>query len=115
MRKARVLVQGEPAGVLEEIETGRGYRFSYLPGYRSAPVSLTMPLQKAEYHFDDFPPFFEGLLPEGFQLEALLRLAKIDERDYLSQLVAVGADLVGAVTVESIEESELLRSSGPAF
>jgi serine/threonine-protein kinase HipA len=56
-----------------------------------------------EYSFDSFPPFFDGLLPEGIQLESLLRRRKIDRGDLFAQLVAVGADLVGVVTVESMD------------
>ena len=56
------------------------------------------------YKFDKFPPFFDGLLPEGIQLEGLLKIRKIDKNDLLSQLIAVGEDLVGAVTVKEIIE-----------
>jgi serine/threonine-protein kinase HipA len=51
------------------------------------------------FTFAGFPPFFEGLLPEGEMLEGLLRQRKIDRSDLFSQLVAVGGDTVGAVTV----------------
>ena len=51
------------------------------------------------YQFDGFPPFFDGLLPEGAQLEALLRQQKLDRDDGFGQLLTVGGDLVGAVTV----------------
>jgi len=34
------------------------------------------------------------------QLEALLSKFKIDADDYLSQIILVGEDLVGAITVE---------------
>jgi serine/threonine-protein kinase HipA len=91
--------------VLEEIERGQHFRFSYLPDYQGPRVSLTMPVGQQVYDFDAFPPFFDGLLPEGVLLEALLRQSKIDERDYFSQLVAVGADLVGAVTVEPMADT----------
>ena len=56
---------------------------------------------KEPFLFDTFPPFFDGLLPEGFQLEALLRRRKLDRDDKFGQLIAVGADTVGAVTVEA--------------
>ncbi len=101
MKRARVLVHGRPAGILQEFERGRRYGFHYDEAYDSAPVSLTLPVSDRSFEFDGFPPFFDGLLPEGVQLEALLRQAKIDANDYLSQIVAVGADLVGAVTVEA--------------
>jgi serine/threonine-protein kinase HipA len=66
------------------------------------PVSLTMPVKFKEFSFNSFPPFFDGLLPEGIQLDGLLRFKKIDKDDYFSQLVAAGADLVGAVSVEEM-------------
>ena len=78
---------------------GAGYAFSYEPGYESTPVSLTMPVRSEPYRFEQFPPFFDGLLPEGWQLEALLKHRKLDRTDYMGQLLAVGGDTVGAVTV----------------
>lgn len=60
-----------------------------------------MPVRTEPYTYRKFPPFFEGLLPEGYQLEALLKKAKLDRHDYFGQLIQVGADLVGSVTVET--------------
>ena len=102
MRKAIVLVHGKRAGVLTEITSG-AYQFEYDENYESAAVSLTMPLANKKYEYNSFPPFFEGLLPEGIMLEGLLRIAKIDQKDYFSQLIATGNDLVGAVTVKLLE------------
>ncbi len=99
MNKARIYVHGIFAGFLEE-EKGI-YRVSYLPSYRGEPISLTLPIQEESYVFNHFPPFFEGLLPEGLLLEGLLRNRKLDQKDYLGQIFAVGHDLVGAVTVEN--------------
>jgi serine/threonine-protein kinase HipA len=96
---AYVYVNGIKAGTLEELE-GRQYKFTYIANYQGAPVSLTMPLTNKVYDFDLFPPFFEGLLPEGVMLEALLRKYKIDKNDYFGQLIVVGQDVVGAVTIE---------------
>ena len=94
-------MQEKQAGILEE-RKGRKYRFSYSHDYQGPPVSLSMPIAQSVYDFDSFPPFLEGLLPEGFQLNALLKQHKIDRRDYFTQLILVGHDLVGAVTVEEI-------------
>ncbi len=103
MRKATVLVDRLVAGTLTEVERGRKYRFEYRSGYSGEPVSLAMPVRQQVWDFDRFPPFFEGLLPEGFQLESLLRQLKIDRDDCFSQLLAVGRDMVGAVTVQPEE------------
>lgn len=102
MRKARVLVNKMPAGILEKLDQGQ-YRFIYDTNYQGAPVSLTMPIYKAIYEFDHFPPFFEGLLPEGVMLEAILRKYKLDKKDYFGQLLKVGQDVVGAVTLEELK------------
>ena len=96
-RSARVLMHGVPAGRLTE---GEGeYTLTYEPGYEGPPVSLTLSVRPEPYRFDRFPPFFDGLLPEGWQLEALLRQAKLDRSDLFGQLLAVGEDPVGAVSV----------------
>ena len=102
MRQAAVFVHGILAGVLEESSQKGPYTFRYQEGYEGAPVSLTMPLSTGPYIFEDFPPFFEGVLPEGIMLDALLRSAKLDKHDRFGQLVLVGNDLVGAVTVHSL-------------
>lgn len=102
MRKARILVNGIAAGVLEEL-TPHEYRFIYETDYSGQPVSLTMPTNQGVYEFNQFPPFFEGLLPEGMMLEALLRTYKLDKTDYFGQLLTVGKDVVGAVTIEELK------------
>jgi len=101
-----VQVHGVRAGVLEEIERGRAYRFEYDLDYQGPPVSLTMPVERQQHPFDGFPSFFDGLLPEGAQLAALLRLRKLDRNDHFGQLVVVGQDLVGAVTVRPLGVDE---------
>jgi serine/threonine-protein kinase HipA len=93
-------MHSRPAGVFEEFELCTSYRFTYLEGYTGESISLTMPVRETPYEFDSFPSFFDGLLPEGSMLEGLLRQLKIDRKDMFSQLLAVGNDLVGAVTVE---------------
>lgn len=102
MRKALVKSHNVPCGYLEEID--HIYRFTYFPDYHGSSISLTLPVRLEPYISPTFFSFFEGLLPEGQQLDALLRINKIDATDYFSQILAVGEDLVGAVTVHKIEE-----------
>ncbi len=99
MKKAEVYVSNILAGFL--VEADSHYYFDYLDEYAGQPVSLTMPVHGKKFSFDSFPPFFDGLLPEGQQLEGLLRQHKIDRNDYFNQLLAVGNDMVGNVTVKS--------------
>lgn len=97
---ASVFVSGTLAGIFEEIERKKKFRLSYLENYSGPPISLALPVRSEPYDFEKFPPFFDGLLPEGSQLEGLLRQKKLDKNDYFGQLVAVGADMVGAITVK---------------
>lgn len=105
MKRANVFVDGILAGELQEIQRGKHYRFVYADKYAGASVSLEMPTTKLVYDYDRFPPFFEGLLPEGMMLEGLLRQTKIDRNDLMAQITTVGGDLVGNVTVGGMNES----------
>ena len=100
MRQARVYAHGTFAGILVERQPGNDYVFRYAKDYNGPPVSLSLPLSPREHRFTEFPAFFEGLLPEGDMLEGLLRQNKIDRSDTFAQLLAVGKDTVGAVTIE---------------
>ena len=99
MRKADVFLHDKKAGILTELEKKRLYAFEYLSEYNGPPISVSMPIDQKRYEYDTFPPFFEGLLPEGANLEILLRTEKIDQDDFFKILVAVGSDTVGAVTI----------------
>ena len=100
MRKASVYMQDQLAGFLTESTDKTSYTFEYIESYEGLPISLTMPVEKKSFSYNTFPPFFDGVLPEGIMLDGMLRQLKIDKRDYFSQLLAVGEDLVGAVTVK---------------
>ena len=100
-RKALISINKIPAAKFLEAENG--YQIKYLPDYSGPPVSLALPIKKEEYVFSHFPPFFDGLLPEGIMLEVLLKKFKIDADDYFGQLLILGNDLVGAVTVREIK------------
>lgn len=100
MRKASIYMQDQLAGFLTESTDRTNYIFEYIEDYKGLPISLTMPVEQKSFSYNTFPPFFDGVLPEGIMLDGLLRQLKIDKRDYFSQLLAVGEDLVGAVTVK---------------
>ncbi len=99
MQSAKIFINNIYAGRLIEKENQLGFSFKYEVSYKGPPISLTMPVEKISFDFKTFPPFFDGLLPEGLQLEALLRQAKLDRNNYLGQLIAVGRDPVGAVSI----------------
>lgn len=100
MNSARVFQKNQLAGMLEAYDDG-SYRFTYEPGYCGEPVSLTMPTSQPVWEFPNFPAPFEGLLPEGVQLDALLRIRKLDQHDLFGQLLAVGNDVVGSLCIKA--------------
>lgn len=101
--KARIYNFNQLAGHLCQLENDE-YSFQYIDDYQGPAISLTMPVDQKQFRFKTFPPFFDGLLPEGVMLEALLKQAKIDRHDYFKQLITVGSDLVGAITVELCDD-----------
>jgi len=99
MKLARIYQQNQLAGLLEARDDG-SYCFTYDAAFKGEPVSLTMPISQRAWEFPRFPAPFEGLLPEGVQLDALLRLRKLDANDLFGQLLAVGNDVVGSLRIE---------------
>ena len=104
LRRAEIFQSGILAGYLEETQDG-GWSFAYVDGYAEIPISLTLPVRKELYTFEVFPAVLDGLLPEGEQLEALLKKQKIDRNDCFTQLVTVGEDLVGSLSVRLTKAS----------
>lgn len=97
-------MHGILAGIFTEEIRSQKYFFVYENDYQGPPISHTMPTNKKNYSFDQFPPLFDGLLPEGAQLEALLKLEKLDHDDCFGQLIVLGSDLLGAITVEELHD-----------
>lgn len=104
MDKLRIHVGDRLAGHLTR--TGKGYGFDYLPEYDGPPAFLGWDLQQQHREWEDFPPAFDGLLPEGVLLDQLLAKHKLDRTNKWDQLVAVGQDLTGFVTVLPADSPE---------
>lgn len=100
-RRAFVYIRGTFAGILSE--TDEGYSFSYDEGYSSnpdnPPISLTLPVRKEAYSSNILFPFFDGLIPEGWLLEAVVHNWKLDMKDRFGILLASSSDPIGAVSV----------------
>ena len=102
MRKAKVYMHNELAGLLTETEDG--YKFvydgNYLTGSTAKAISLTLPLQKEEHVSKTMFPFFDGLIPEGWLLEIAENNWKLNERDRMGLLLVCCKDCIGAVSIE---------------
>ena len=101
-RQANVYVRNIFAGVLSETE--EGYSFSYTSDYLSrddsGAVSLTLPLTEQTYTSKTLFPFFDGIIPEGWLLDAVSRNWKIDPKDRFGILLVACKDSIGNVSIK---------------
>ena len=70
-------------------------------GLGGAPISFSLPVDAPPVKTTSggLPPFFSGLLPEGFRLTQLIKDVKTSPDDELSLLLAVGQDAPGDVQI----------------
>ena len=106
MRKAKVLWNDTPAGILSESE--EGFEFNYLPEYLEKSsrhaVSLTLPLQNKPFTSHVMFSFFDGLIPEGWLLDIAYQTWKLDPRDRMGLLLTCCRDCIGAVSLTPEKE-----------
>ena len=104
LRQAGVYVRNRLAGFIQE--TDEGYCFTYDTAYLNAEkpmaVSLTLPLQSTPYTSRTLFPFFDGLIPEGWLLDAVTRNWKIDQKDRFGLLMVACRDCIGSVSIREV-------------
>jgi serine/threonine-protein kinase HipA len=86
------------------VETDQGaprlvYEEAWRSGPRAFPVSLTMPLDRAEHAPDVVVPWLMNLLPEGEPLRAMSRAIGVAQDDILGLIAQTGGDLAGGLTI----------------
>ena len=100
-RTAYVYVRDSFAGTLEE--TDSGFVFTYDEAYLASPkapaVSLTLPKRPEPFRSRTMFAFFDGLIPEGWLLERVVRNWKLDPRDRFGLLLVACRDCIGAVSI----------------
>ncbi|MBR0049165.1 MAG: HipA N-terminal domain-containing protein [Prevotella sp.] len=107
MRQLEVYVNEVKAGLLTELNPGKGYTFAYNAEYVASdfpPVSLTLPKKMEAYESESLFPFFTNLLPEGANRKVVCREKRIDTSDFFGMLMAtVGTDMIGSVNFREVE------------
>lgn len=105
-RTAGVYVRDHFAGTL--CETDEGYSFQYDAAYLQSDdchaVSLTLPPREQAYVSKTLFAFFDGLIPEGWLLDAVAHNWKIDRRDRFGVLLVACHDSIGAVSIKGEAE-----------
>ena len=104
MRKAKVYFDSILAGYLSDLDDR--FEFVYEPSYlkKGFPISVTLPLQEEPFLSKTLHPFFDGLIVEGWLLNAATKNWKIDPSDRMGLLLLTGKDTIGAVSVEEIKD-----------
>ena len=80
------------------------YDETYLSDPQSKPLSLSLPLQKAEYSQAKCLPFFAGLLPEGESRRKIARYFQVSENSTIKLLEILGGECAGLISVVSEDE-----------
>ncbi|NIA07154.1 MAG: hypothetical protein GWP14_05895 [Actinobacteria bacterium] len=107
-RQADIYYRDHLAGRMEELDTS-GYRFTYAETYVNndgEPISLTLPLQTKPFESSELFPFFAGLVPEGWYLNIVSRMLKVDKSDTFGLLLKTCGDCIGAVSVREVLTSD---------
>lgn len=96
-RHLDVLIAGTHAGTLSQDDSGT-LSFRYLPTYRGAPLSSSMPLSTRAYRDRSVTPYLWGLLPEDpVARRDVASEAGISPNNPFALLGAIGLDCPGAV------------------
>ena len=101
LRKGYVYVQDRYAGLIEETDSGFCFTYDheYILDESSVAVSLTLPLRSEAYESGYLFPFFDGLIPEGWLLETVIRNWKVSRNDRFGLLLCACRDCIGDVSV----------------
>lgn len=111
-QELEVYISGERVGTLRQLRDG-SRTFSYLPGYRGVPLSLSMPVDNVEYGTRVVDAYFMGLLPddEGIRREAARRFG-VSGNNPFALLANMGLDCPGAVQVCPADDRDLVGDVG---
>ncbi len=105
-RTAYVYVHDTFAGILRETDTGYSFLYDneYLNDPKASTVSLTLPLQENIYLSKTLFAFFDGLIPEGWLLDVVVRNWKISSSDSFGILLVACRDCIGNVSIRGVKE-----------
>ena len=107
IRKADIYFRNSLAGRIEELDDSR-YRFTYDKIYlaKGEPVSVTLPLQVEPFESNELFSFFVGLVPEGWYLNIVSQVIKVDKTDTFGLLIKTCGDCIGAVSVQEVFDND---------
>ena len=102
MKRLLVYLCGQPAGILEQDNSGL-LRFQYSPDWLqrpdAIPLSRSLPLRDEVFRGRHARPFFAGILPDEAPREQVARILGVSERNDFALLERIGGECAGAVTL----------------
>lgn len=108
VRGLTVWWDGIEVGVLSTDRSG-DTQFQYLESWLirgdAVPISHAMPLGDAAFTQRECRPFFDGLLPEEAQREAVAAALGVSKGNYFKLLEALGGEVAGALTLWPLGEA----------
>jgi len=101
-RSLTVWWDGEHVGQLALTEFGEP-NFTYVPEWstraNARPISISLPIREDPFRRRECLPFFEGLLPEEGQRDAVARALGVSRTNEFRLLEELGGDIAGALTL----------------
>lgn len=119
MRTLTVWWEGAVVGALRADRHG-AMRFAYADDWLADPtapaLSVSLPKRPEPYPPRQCRPFFEGLLPEGAQRDAVAAALGVSRANEFRLLEGLGGEVAGALTLWPADESppRFVDASGPA-
>jgi len=119
-KELRFLIDGDEIGTVIQNDKGR-FQFTYDDSYRKSPsaipLSISMPLARAEHDDKAARPFMWGLLPENDDTLANWgRRFGVSPRNPFALLAEVGEDLQGAIQMVPPDKlADLKKREGTTF
>ncbi|MCX2481838.1 HipA N-terminal domain-containing protein [Pedobacter sp. MC2016-15] len=99
MRKGLVLYNNILAGELTETDEG-DYEFEYyadyVAKYPDGLITFSLPVRKEKYVTNRLFPFFEGLIPEGWLLDIVTKIWKLNVNYCVGLVLACCRNCIGA-------------------
>lgn len=105
MREAIIKYNNIDAGILQETDEGKyifTYNRDYIQSYPQQFIIFQMPVRAYPYISNRLFPFFDGLIPEGWLLNITSETWRINKKDRMGLLLAVGQNCIGAVSVHQV-------------
>lgn len=95
----------ERVGTLKTTLAGTSFFYdeAYLSSEFAQPISFSLPLQAEAFTNQDLPPFFEGLLPEGYLRTAMAHALHVDGSFPAGLLQKLNDESIGGLVFSTVE------------